>query len=189
MVCKLIVARGLIRQRGHVQKQLILNRPDVYLSEHEARTDAVGDKRFRQFPGQGMGRLPSGAMGRHDQCRVECFERRDGGRDARLKERARQMKSAKHSIHLLDSGQLLGVANAVDGPRVSTAGENHESLLLDVYYHGLVVMDQGVLLPLVCNAGIVAREAPLGKTGAFMADGRSGNFFPGNLVCELLFSE
>ena len=47
MVCKLIVARGLIRQRGHVQKQLILNRPDVYLSEHEARTDAVGDKRFR----------------------------------------------------------------------------------------------------------------------------------------------
>ena len=65
------------------------------------------------------------------------------------------------ALNLLDSSQLLGVANGVDGPRMSTAGKYHESPLLDMYYHGLVVMDRGVLLPLICNAGIVNREAPL----------------------------
>lgn len=47
------------------------------LLQEEPRADAVGGKRLRQFSGNGMGGLPTGAMGRHDQGRVERFERRD----------------------------------------------------------------------------------------------------------------
>ena len=76
------------------------------------------------------------------------------------------MEAADHRVHLLDSRQLLGVANGIDGPGMPTASEDHQALSLDVHHHCLVVVDQGVLLPLVCNAGIMNREAPLERSRA-----------------------
>src|SRR5262249_33325780 len=73
-------------------------------------------------------------------------------------ERAGQMKSADDGIHLLDSRQLLRVTNGIDRPRMPTAGEDHEPLVLDMHHHGLVVMDQGVPLPLACNTSVVDRK-------------------------------
>lgn len=131
------------------------------LLEHEASAYAVGDERLRQLTGECMCRLPAGTMSWHDQCRVKCFERSDGWRDERLKERASEMKSSDHRIYLLDSGQLLGVANSVDCPRVPTSCEDHKAHLLDMHHHCLVVMNQRVLLPLVRNAGIVDWETLL----------------------------
>lgn len=74
---------------------------------------------------------------------------------------AREMKAAEHCIYFLNSRQLLSLANGVNGPGVSTAGEDHQTLAFDVRHHCLVVVNQGVLLPLVCNAGIVDRKASL----------------------------
>ena len=71
------------------------------------------------------------------------------------------MKAADHGVHLLDSRQLLGVANGVDGSGVPTAREDHKTLSLDVHHHCLVVVDQEILGPPVCDAGVVDREAPL----------------------------
>src|SRR5262249_12103278 len=106
-----------------------------------------------------MGRLPAGAMGWDDQRRIDFLECSDGWRDERLKDRAGEMKSADQGIHLLDSGQRLGVSNGIDCPRVPTAGKDHEALGLDIHNYCLVVMYQRVLLPLLCNTSVVDREA------------------------------
>src|SRR5262249_17662500 len=108
-----------------------------------------------------MGCLPAGAMSWDDQRRIDFLECSDGWRDERLKDLAGEMKSAHHGIHLLDSGQLLSVANGIDCPRVPTAGEDHQALGLDIHDYCLVVMYQRVLLPLLCNTSVVDRETLL----------------------------
>src|SRR5262249_38446391 len=116
--------------------------------ENEPSADAVRHKGLRQLTGKRMGRLPAGAMGGDDQRRVDFLQRGDGWWDERLEERAGQMKSADDGVHLLNPSQLLRVTNGFDRPRVPTAGEDHESLVLDIHHDGLVVMDQRVPLPL-----------------------------------------
>src|SRR5262245_15026705 len=119
--------------------------------ENEPGAYAVWHKRLRQLTSKRMGRPPPGTMCWDDQRRVDFLECRDGWRDERLKDRAGEMKSADQGIHLLDAGQLLGVANGIDCPRVPTAGEDHEALGLDIHDYRLVVMYRRVLLPLLCN--------------------------------------
>ena len=79
--------------------------------EHQASPNAVRHKCLRQLPSDRVDRLPAGTVRRHDQCRAEFFEGSHRRRDDPLKERAGEMESADHGIQLLDSGQLLGVAN------------------------------------------------------------------------------
>src|SRR5262249_57343007 len=97
--------------------------------EQEASPNAVGDKRFEQLPRNGMDRLPSGAVCRDNHCRTEFFEGGDRRRDNSLKKRSCEMKAADHGVDVLDSGQLLGVANGIDHPGVPAAREDNESFV------------------------------------------------------------
>src|SRR5262245_52834689 len=102
------------------------------LLEQEASPNAVGDKRLRHLPRNSMDRLPSGAVSRDNHGRTEFFEGGHCQRDNSLKERSREMKSADHGVDLLDSCQLLGVANGIDDPRMPAAREDNESFVLDM---------------------------------------------------------
>ena len=93
--------------------------------------------------------------------------RADGGQfcdrtgDNRLKEPAGEVETTDEGMDLAHSGDPLGVANDVDGPRVAAAGQHDQPFASNVDDHRLVVPDPGVRLPSIVSAGLLAGEALL----------------------------
>src|SRR5262245_24992094 len=102
-----------------------------------------------------MGCLPSGAVCRDNHCRTAFFEGGHRRRNNSLKKRSGEMKSADHGVDGLDAGQSLGMANRIDDSRVPAAREDNESLVFDMQYDRLVVMNEGVRPPLPLQMSVV----------------------------------
>src|SRR5262245_10349130 len=69
------------------------------------------------------------------------------------------MKAANHSMDVLDTREFLGLANRVNRSRVSATGEDDQPFVLHIDHHGLIIMNIGVLLPLIAPERIVQGKA------------------------------
>ena len=90
---------------------------------------------------------PAGAVPGHQQVRVHLGERVDGTADDRLERGAAEVQPADQAVQARHAGEPLGVPDDVDRAGVRAAGEHHEAAPADLHDEGLIVDDQGVVLP------------------------------------------
>ena len=71
-----------------------------------------------------MRRLPTGAVLRHDDARIEFFQRLNRRRNNRLEDRAVEVKSADDRVNLIHAGKFARAIERIDDAGMTAAGEH-----------------------------------------------------------------
>nr|CAJ31223.1 hypothetical protein ws7f8_37 [uncultured sulfate-reducing bacterium] len=128
---------------------------------HAARDERIGEGGCQRVDG-----APPGAVGGGDHLRVELAQRLHGGWDPGLEDRRRQVEAAHHRVHLVDPGELAGVAHGIDQSGVSAAGDDDETPVAEVGHQRLIVVYQRVRLPFPIAEGLLDGQPLLEFGGA-----------------------
>src|SRR3990167_2297056 len=91
-------------------------------TDNHRRADAIRNKGVGKLLRDQMSRPPARAVLRHNDTRIELFQRLNRRHNDWLEDRTREMKAADNAVYLIHPGEFSCMLKRIDHARVAATG-------------------------------------------------------------------
>src|SRR6516164_6590144 len=115
--------------------------------QFEARANTTLQKSVRKLCRQAMNSTEACAVSGNDDPRGKSGQGIAGLNKERFKGWPIEMEATKNSVDLVHPGQLLRIAHDIHNACMTTPCHDHQSLILHMNHHSLIIKDKRIGLP------------------------------------------